>query len=368
MGRERLFLLFLGVCIATLAGCAPRGTPAPLIIGNSSASDGASGNTPPEGAVVVKPGDTLSAIARYHNTALQALVEANALRDPNLIRPGQILRLPAQNDGPLPASPSAPAPPGRSPAPQTLVQSAPLPAPAAPPVPAGGAAASSTPLVTKPGPASAPVPVAPPPGMAAANGVRDEGEDQTGLRVETGEPPLSEDPGREPEAPKQGNELAAAFPPPVPVPVPTPVPAPAPKPAIAPPSAPSSQETMRFLWPATGPILSDFGPKPNGLHNDGINIAMPPNAPVFAAGDGEVIYAGDGLRGYGNMLLIRHSGGWVTAYAHNAKLLVERGDRVKRGQAIAKAGRSGGVSQDQLHFEIRQGARAVNPKPLLVEG
>ncbi len=125
---------------------------------------------------------------------------------------------------------------------------------------------------------------------------------------------------------------------------------------------------MRFLWPAKGPILSDFGPKQNGLYNDGINIAMPPNGSVHAAGSGTVSYAGNGLRGYGNLLLIRHEGGWVTAYAHNAELLVEKGDTVARGQLIARAGRTGGVSQDQLHFEVRQGVRAVDPKPLLAGG
>lgn len=368
MRDARLLHLLIAALICAMAGCAPRGAPAPLVIGNASGSDGAPGNTPPSGAVVVQPGDTLSAIARYHNTALQALVEANGLQDPNRIRAGQVLRLPAQTGGAAPASVAVTARPPAPPPLSSQVQSARLPAPAPPPAPARMAEAPArTPVAKQDKP---PAPVAPPPVMAADNEAEDGGEDQTGLleenaKTEDAPPPPPEEPARGNPAPEK--KLAAALPPPAPAPAPAPIPALPPPPAKAPP-APSSQESVRFLWPATGPILSDFGSKPNGLHNDGINIAMPPNGPVYAAGDGEVIYAGDGLRGYGNLLLLRHAGGWVTAYAHNAKLLVGRGDKVKRGQAIARAGRSGGVSQDQLHFEIRQGAKAVNPKPLLVEG
>ena len=116
-----------------------------------------------------------------------------------------------------------------------------------------------------------------------------------------------------------------------------------------------------FLWPVQGKLVSGFGPKDDGLHNDGINIAAPRGAAVRAAGDGVVAYAGNELRGYGNLLLVRHAGGWTTAYAHNQRLLVRRGDAVRRGQVIARVGSSGNVATPQSHFELRRGARAVDP-------
>lgn len=120
-----------------------------------------------------------------------------------------------------------------------------------------------------------------------------------------------------------------------------------------------------FVWPVRGRVLSSFGAKSRGLHNDGINIAAPRGAPVRAAENGVVAYAGNELRGFGNLLLIRHAGGWVTAYAHNDALLVERGDTVRRGQVIARVGSTGGVSTPQLHFELRKGKRAVDPRRYL---
>ncbi|MFQ5347449.1 MAG: peptidoglycan DD-metalloendopeptidase family protein [Rhodothalassiaceae bacterium] len=116
-----------------------------------------------------------------------------------------------------------------------------------------------------------------------------------------------------------------------------------------------------FDWPVSGPVVSTFGPKTGGLRNDGINIAAPRGAPVRAAEAGVVAYAGNGLRGFGNLILIRHHGAWVTAYAHNDALLVRRGDTVARGQMIARVGSTGGVTTPQLHFEIRRGAKAVDP-------
>ena len=125
------------------------------------------------------------------------------------------------------------------------------------------------------------------------------------------------------------------------------------------------REGSRFLWPLEGQILSGFGPKDGGLHNDGINIKARRGDPVKAAEAGVIVYAGNDLKGYGNLLLIRHAGGWVTAYAHADRLLVKRGDKVGKGDVIAWAGISGGVSEPQLHFEIRKGTSAVNPVPYL---
>ncbi|MAH83373.1 MAG: hypothetical protein CBB68_03300 [Rhodospirillaceae bacterium TMED8] len=120
-----------------------------------------------------------------------------------------------------------------------------------------------------------------------------------------------------------------------------------------------------FLWPIKGRILSNFGAKPKGFRNDGINIAATKGAGIQAAQNGIVVYAGNELRGFGNLLLIKHRGGYVTAYAHADRLLVKRGDRVEKGERIATVGDTGSVTRPQLHFEIRKGRRARNPKNYL---
>ncbi len=117
----------------------------------------------------------------------------------------------------------------------------------------------------------------------------------------------------------------------------------------------------KFAWPVRGRVISGFGAKRGGLHNDGINIAVSPGAPVKAAENGVVAYVGNELPGFGNLLLIRHAGGYTTAYAHSAEILVRRGQRVARGQLVARAGSTGSVDRPQLHFEIRKGRKAVNP-------
>ena len=124
---------------------------------------------------------------------------------------------------------------------------------------------------------------------------------------------------------------------------------------------PPPRAGRRFAWPMQGRIISRFGAKPGGRYNDGINIEARPGAPVRAADAGVVAYAGNELPGFGNLLLIRHAGGWITAYAHNNDLVVRAGQRVKRGQLIARAGASGGVRRPQLHFELRRGRRAYDP-------
>ncbi|MEG9861382.1 MAG: LysM peptidoglycan-binding domain-containing M23 family metallopeptidase [Parvularculales bacterium] len=122
-----------------------------------------------------------------------------------------------------------------------------------------------------------------------------------------------------------------------------------------------SKKGPQFVWPVKGGVLSGYGPKSNGQRNDGVNISTPEGSIVRAAADGVVAYADDGLAGYGRMLLIRHKGGWVTAYAHNAVLLVKRGDRVRQEQAIARSGRTGNVTIPQVHFQIRKGGNTINP-------
>ena len=124
---------------------------------------------------------------------------------------------------------------------------------------------------------------------------------------------------------------------------------------------PGSADGKQFRWPVRGRIISGFGTKPNGEKNDGINLAVPEGTSVKAAETGTVIYAGNELAGYGNLVLIRHADGWVSAYAHNKDMLVKRGDTVRRGQVIAHAGMTGSVSAPQVHFELRKGAKPVNP-------
>jgi murein DD-endopeptidase MepM/ murein hydrolase activator NlpD len=126
-------------------------------------------------------------------------------------------------------------------------------------------------------------------------------------------------------------------------------------------SEPAPRTGGRFLWPVKGKLLSSFGPKKGGLHNDGINIAAPRGTAIVAVENGVVAYAGNELRGFGNLLLIRHADGWISAYAHNDTLLVKRGDKVTRGQPIARLGSTGSVTSPQLHFELRRGADPVDP-------
>ena len=121
----------------------------------------------------------------------------------------------------------------------------------------------------------------------------------------------------------------------------------------------------QFRWPVKGRIIARFGREPNGTQNDGINLAVPEGTPVKAADDGVVAYAGNELKGYGNLVLVRHAGGYVSAYANASKLLVRRGDKVRRGQVIARAGQTGNVTSPQLHFEIRKGSTPVDPTKYL---
>jgi murein DD-endopeptidase MepM/ murein hydrolase activator NlpD len=120
-----------------------------------------------------------------------------------------------------------------------------------------------------------------------------------------------------------------------------------------------------FRWPVRGKVITSYGAKTNGKSNDGINLAVPEGTPIKAAEDGVVAYSGNELKGYGNLVLVRHANGYVTAYAHASELLVKRGDTIKRGQIIAKSGQSGEVGSPQLHFEIRKGSTPVDPLQFL---
>lgn len=128
---------------------------------------------------------------------------------------------------------------------------------------------------------------------------------------------------------------------------------------------PHSQAKKRFTWPIKGKVVSNFGTTYKGQYNDGINISAPKGTLVKAADQGTVGYAGNELKGYGNLVLIRHKNGWITAYAHNDKLLVKKGQHIKKGQNIATVGQTGNVKTPQLHFEIRYKTKVVNPQNYL---
>lgn len=129
--------------------------------------------------------------------------------------------------------------------------------------------------------------------------------------------------------------------------------------------APVKKRKNKFMWPVQGKVISNFGTIGKGRTNDGINIKANLGTPVKAADAGRVAYAGNELKGFGNLILIKHNDGWITAYAHNDKILVKKGQTVRRGEKIATVGSTGGVNIPQLHFEVRSGKKALNPRTYL---
>jgi murein DD-endopeptidase MepM/ murein hydrolase activator NlpD len=123
----------------------------------------------------------------------------------------------------------------------------------------------------------------------------------------------------------------------------------------------------KMAWPVRGKILSGYGPKSDGQKNDGIDIGADKGTPVKAAEAGTVVYAGNEAQRMGNLLLISHAGGYVTAYAHNEALLVKKGDKVTKGQTIARVGNSGGTPEPRLHFEVRKDNRTIDPTQVLTQ-
>jgi murein DD-endopeptidase MepM/ murein hydrolase activator NlpD len=307
---------------------------------------------------IVQTGDTLYAVSRRYDVDVSTLARTNGLQPPYVIRTGTGLILPAElQTVPITAVAAASPPPANVP-----VSSAPLPAAVSPglvpppSVPPAGSAwvppgAAPGPVVSEP---ALPAPATRPP-IATTS-------------------PANTLPVPEPAiVANAGNSVASTLAPP-----PDPSPAVLEPPAVAKPpveipseAAPATAAMVvpgrggRFLWPVRGRVLGTFGPGEGGTHNDGINIAAPAGTPVVAAENGVVAYAGNELRGFGNLLLIKHPDGWVTAYAHNDALLVKKGDQVRRGQPIARVGRTGSVTEPQLHFEARKGTRAVDPTEVL---
>ena len=134
---------------------------------------------------------------------------------------------------------------------------------------------------------------------------------------------------------------------------------------LAPIAPVARADAPAFAWPVSGRVISDFGGTANGGKNDGINIATAMDTPIHASASGTVTYAGDELKNYGNLVLLKHAGGFTTAYAHADRLVVSRGDFVAKGQVIGYAGQTGDVTAPQLHFEIREQTTPVNPRTYL---
>ena len=333
---------------AAALACTRAGPPAPVVdrraqpVETRQAPGPGSAVETVAGRYFVKPGDTVYSVAKLNGLPVRSLIEANGLTPPYALEPGRELRLPAvrlhvvergdtlygvsrkynvsvatlaRGNGlaepftiqvgqrlALPASAEVPrgAPPPRERVVGTIF-------PTSPTAPVGSA------------------PPAVPQGQVVAEKLDAKPEEKPAAQTKIEAPPP---------------QVAAASPSPPP---------------------PAAGETKGFVWPVAGQITSRFGPKDGGLHNDGINIAAKLGTPVRAAASGTVAYAGNELKGYGNLVLVRHAGGWMTAYAHNAELLVKRGDTVKQGQAIARTGATGSVREPQLHFEIRRGSQAVDP-------
>lgn len=274
---------------------------------------------------VVRSGDTVSEVAREYGVDFQRLVAVNDLRPPYAIRVGQRLRLPGPG-----ADGGASAVAARTPqSPPAQAQATPAPRDPNRPWSSDGSL-------------NFPVRGSSAPDAQASGG-----------------PPV---PAPRPSGGTGGVVIAEA-PPPPPVPSsPSASAAAAESAARAAVLTPPPRSGGRFLWPVEGRVIAGFGPREGGLHNDGINIAAVQGTEVRAAENGVVVYAGNELRGFGNLLLIKHADGWTTAYAHADTLLVRRGDRVERGQTIATVGQTGNVDRPQLHFEIRKGPRAIDPR------
>jgi murein DD-endopeptidase MepM/ murein hydrolase activator NlpD len=296
-------------------------------------------------AYVVGQGDTLFAISQRFKVTQKALLDANDMKAGATIRANQRIILPKgyKDGGPIRRAVPAPTPaPSRAATTAPYTPSAAPPAPYTLPPPPAAAAA----------PAAAPAPYTPPRTATPAP-----------APAATSAPPI----GSRPAAP--------------PLPAPAARPAPAPSapasPIVESSTAPTDADVVaagrnRFTWPVKGETIAGFGPKgPGGQRSDGLNIRAAAGEPVRAAAAGEVVYAGDQVPEFGNLVLIKHADGWVTAYAHLGRADVKMRQMVVQGQQVGAVGTSGGVTEPQLHFEVRYAptakdkARPIDPTLVL---
>lgn len=340
----------------------PTGTVAPRSVAAARPAP-APVATPAHGngtTIIVGTSDTLEGIAQRYQVSTAEILHANGYRGPRRLQPGQQLVIPPRIAA---AQPVAPAP-------------ARAVAAAQPAAPAGAKthyvnSGDTLMNIARRNNVSAA-------DLARANGLNPAAPLKPGTKInvpsaQAAAAPATLAPGPAPLGTTKSAALAPvqtaqALPEPqqkarMVAPVETPAAA-APEPAPA-QAAEATGALPGFRWPARGRVVTAYGAKTNGKANDGINLAVPEGTPVKAAEDGVVAYAGNELKGYGNLVLVRHSNGYVTAYAHASELMVKRGETIKRGQTIAKSGQSGEVGSPQLHFEIRKGSSPVDPLKFL---
>jgi murein DD-endopeptidase MepM/ murein hydrolase activator NlpD len=312
--------------------------------------------------IIVGSSDTLETLARRYNVSAAAILQANGYKGPRVLSPGQQLIIPR-------ATAAAAAPAVAAPA---------LAAPSSKPVAAVAVAAPAGVHFVNRGDTLMSIarhnhmPVVE---LAKANGLEPNATLKIGMKITV------------PGARSAAASVPAASTPAAVAAAPAAT-APATKMAVAEPAqkarlaqatttpeeavpespvkaADATGALPTFRWPVRGRVITTYGAKTNGKQNDGINVAVPEGTPVKAAEDGVVAYSGNELKGYGNLILVRHANGYVTAYAHASELMVKRGETIKRGQIIAKSGQSGEVGSPQLHFEIRKGSTPVDPLQFL---
>lgn len=292
----------------------------------------------------VQPGDSLYAIARQNGISLSDLERHNGIEDSRRVRPGTVLKIPGRAGASTQVAEAPPAyqrppayePPSAEP-PSRSIETRPVQTQEHRPVPMSEQQRSAD--------------ARNPTGTVRLGDQRSSTAQQPTLL--NGAPAAGNAPAAEPQQPQRVARVE------------TPGSA---SDAVTPASVPSSGSvagSSKLRWPVVGKVVGGFGPRPDGTHNDGVNLAAPMGTDIHAAESGVVAYAGDELKGYGNLVLVRHDNGWVTAYAHADEILVKRGDRIRRGQVIAKVGRTGQVDQPQLHFELRQGQKPVDPSPFM---
>jgi murein DD-endopeptidase MepM/ murein hydrolase activator NlpD len=275
---------------------------------------------PPGGArhIVVRPGQSVGGLARDYHVTKHAIIAANHLQPPYKVEIGQHLAIPGAGAAPALHEAALHEPGGH----EAVLRDA------------------------APGPEARDKP--------AARPIR---EAHRGPEIIPLDQPAPSRPASHPAKPAEPHEAAGTLRPPAEHDADAEI-------AGAPPG-PKLPHGGRMPWPVSGHVLASYGSEPGGGRNDGINIAAPKGAPVRAVEAGVVAYAGNELRGYGNLVLIKHPDGLISAYAHCEELLVKKGQQVKPGQVIAKVGATGGVDRPQLHFELRRGERAVDPRQFL---
>jgi murein DD-endopeptidase MepM/ murein hydrolase activator NlpD len=326
--------------------------------------------------ITVSANDNINLISNRYGVPANAILQANGLSNAGQVQPGSSLTIPVYNAAGQAAAPTRVA---------SVAPTAPAPSRAV-------AQAPSRAVAQAPSRVAAQAPAAPQPKFRLVEGPKPavQATDGTKTRIRPGMTTAAKvevakvEPIKKPE-PVQTAKATPAPAQPTPQKAPEPVKvasvdpkavvpqAPAPVAVPAQPQAQPAKAQVQdidntaslpkepsadFRWPARGRVIAGFGA--NG-GNEGINIAVPEGTPVKAAEAGTVTYAGSEVRGYGNLVLIKHDNGYISAYAHNGELNVKRGERVTRGQVVAKSGQTGNVTSPQLHFEIRKGQTPVDP-------